>query len=368
MLKKIGVLLAFTAAILFTVSLAQASDIDTRGELESLRSRLEKLEGKEAGVAGEEEEESRFSIFTGGKSLTFWGSIEVEASYDKIESGEESSDIVLATAQLGTDIQITDRIGGHIVFLFEEDDTEPIAVDEGNISIHFNDNSGVALGRLYVPFGNFNSHMISDPFTLELGETSASAIVGRYGNDMFEVQMGVFNGDIDTADDTNNIDTVVASLRVTPMAGIESGVSYIGDLTESNSEFYKVGAPADLEDNVAGIAGFISLEYGNFYFDAEIVGALDDYTAADVSKADDLTGEKPSAWNLEFAMTPIDKFLFAVRYEETFSYKDDLSRYGVAASYSLYENTALTLEYLLTDPLAAGDNIHTVTTQLAMEF
>ncbi|MEE8300436.1 MAG: LbtU family siderophore porin [Desulfatiglandales bacterium] len=133
------------------------------------------------------------------------GLIEVEASSEAIDhvdpavDDERSSDIVLATVELGVDADIAKHVKGHILFLFEEDDTEPIEVDEGIISIDGEDVLPLYLnaGTMYVPFGRFESHFISDPLTLELGETRESAVLGGFANDWVELSLGTFNGDID---------------------------------------------------------------------------------------------------------------------------------------------------------------------------
>jgi len=147
------------------------------------------------------------------------GLIEVEASFEDIDhvdpavDDERSSDIVLATLELGVDADISKHVKGHILFLFEEDDTEPIEVDEGIISIDGEDVLPLYLnaGRMYVPFGRFESHFISDPLTLELGETRESAALAGFVNDWVELSLGIFNGDTDETGEDNRIQSYVAS-------------------------------------------------------------------------------------------------------------------------------------------------------------
>ena len=108
------------------------------------------------------------------------GLIELEAMYNKPEGGDESSDLSLATVELGLDIQATDYLGGHILLLWEEGETEPVDLDEAVIRLTYprplwGVTAGFTGGKMYVPFGKFNSFMISDPLTLDLGETNQSA-------------------------------------------------------------------------------------------------------------------------------------------------------------------------------------------------
>ncbi len=77
------------------------------------------------------------------------GVVEVEAAYNGSDSGENSSDIVLATAE------INDWISAETVLLHEEDDTD-LEVDISVVSIANPDGSWfVNAGLMYMPFGFF---------------------------------------------------------------------------------------------------------------------------------------------------------------------------------------------------------------------
>ncbi|MBW2590686.1 MAG: LbtU family siderophore porin, partial [Deltaproteobacteria bacterium] len=147
------------------------------------------------------------------ENITLSGAIEVEAGFEKIDYNDpatkdvDSSDIVVSTVEVGIDAEIVKHVSGHILFLYEEDDT-PIEVDEAIISINGEDVVPLYLnaGQMYVPFGNFESHMISDPVTLELGETRESAVVAGFANDCIGISAGVFNGDIDETGEDDKIE------------------------------------------------------------------------------------------------------------------------------------------------------------------
>lgn len=92
------------------------------------------------------------------------GLIEVEFGYEST-SEEDAGDLVLATVELGIDVDITEHVTGHILLLNEEDDTEPMDVDEGYITLDGGDAMPLFLrvGKMYLPFGRFESHFVSDP-------------------------------------------------------------------------------------------------------------------------------------------------------------------------------------------------------------
>lgn len=105
--------------------------------------------------------------------------VEVEYGYNKDYADVASSDIVLATAELAIESSINENVDLLVSLLYEEDDT-PLEVDVAVITLHDNDLPvSFSFGQMYVPFSTFDSSMISDPLTLELGEIrESSALLG----------------------------------------------------------------------------------------------------------------------------------------------------------------------------------------------
>jgi hypothetical protein len=227
---------------------------------------------------------------------------------------------------------------------------------------------------MYVPFGRVNSHFVSDPLTLELGETNDTALYFDYlWGDLVEFKTGFFNGEADTAGDNNSIDSFVAAVEVTPAEGLSFGVSYISDLAESDGEL--VTDESLYRSSVAGGAAYLSASYGVFTFEAEYLAALEkfdrDLVEANLAldDASGLTGRRPRTWNLELALTPAQDWEVAVKAEQARDFMDDARRHGIVVAHGIFRNTSLALEYLHSDGKGEGnDPIHTTTAQLAFTF
>ncbi len=359
-----GVLCACTC-LLIAASQSQAFDIETKSEIESLKRRIDKLEGEAP------REEKPFSIAALGRRLTFWGLVEIEAFYNKTEGRPESSDVIVATAQLAADLRITDNIGGHIVFLHEEDQTD-LDVDEANIIIYCpkkfgGGTSGLIAGKFYLPFGNFSTNMITDPLTLDLGETNNTALVLNWKNETISANLGFFNGDADVRDDHDNIDSFVFSVDMNLGKNIAYGVSLISDLAESDLGLVDTGPPNQYTSDTPAGSAYIHLVFGQFAIIGEHVGALDEFNQEVIDPNGDLTGDKPWAINLGAAISITEQFGAAVRFEKADDFRNDMNRYGATVSYGIIDGAIVALEYLLTDP-DNGDMSHTFTTQLAFKF
>ncbi len=329
------------------------------------------------------EEQLKGKSFLGewAERLTFSGLIEVEAGYENIDfddpdaDDEDSSDITLATVELGVDADIAKHVGGHILFLWEEDDTEEVVVDEGFIILDGEDVVPLYLnaGKMYVPFGYYESHFISDPLTLEIGETRESAVKAGFANDMFDLCLAGFNGDIDETGDDDHIKGYVASAIFTlpeetlPDLGLMAGVSYISNLADSDG--LQEETPGEVDSTVGGLGSFLSISYlERFFFEAEYIGALDSFKAGELS-FDGGQEFEPKTWNFELAFAPMDRLMLAARYEGGDELGDFLpeNQYGAAVTYSLFENTSIALEYLHGE-FANNDERDLLTTQLAVEF
>ncbi|MFC1498503.1 LbtU family siderophore porin [Verrucomicrobiota bacterium] len=139
------------------------------------------------------------------EGISVGGLIEVEAFAGK-EDGETVSDIVLTTFELGIEAELNEWVQGRALLLWEEDGTEPVDLDEAMIVLGGNEAfpAYLKVGKIYVPFGTFNSHFISDPLTLELAETRESAVLAGFASDLLDISAGAFNGDADEHNDKAN--------------------------------------------------------------------------------------------------------------------------------------------------------------------
>lgn len=165
------------------------------------------------------------------------GLVEVEAGWTDPHSGDDESDVVLATVEMGIGVRINDWTGAEMLFLHQGDETDP-EVDVGTITIA-DPAAPWALtgGQLYLPFGTFDTHMVSDPLTLELGETRETALVPGMEKDGFAGGVYVFNGDND-ADGNEDLDdwSAVAGYAVRgETLGLAANLGLLGDLGDADA-------------------------------------------------------------------------------------------------------------------------------------
>ncbi len=360
---------------LLALSIGTPALADNKAEIEELKRRIAALETESA--TEKESADKSLSLAGLADKVKLSGLIEVEAGYVNFDpdtgSSEDESDLTLATVELGIDADFTKHVSGHVLFLWEEDEEDDhIIVDEGYIRLDGEDVLPLYLqaGKMYVPFGNFDSMFISDPLTLELGETRESAAIIGYANDMIDLSIGAFNGDVDEAGKDNHIDSFVASAVYTmPEGAVEGlgltgGISWISNIADSDALGDEIGD--EISDKVAGLGAFVTATLNERWtLIAEYVGALDEFEAGEL--ADDKL--EPKTWNVELGCAVTDALEVALRYEGGDDLGDLLpdSQYGIAASYGLFEGTTLAVEYLHGE-FENDDEQDVLTAQLAYEF
>jgi hypothetical protein len=371
-------------------------------ETEQLLKLLEKKNIITDKEASEMKQEMEFSSQTGDKEvyetklaglLGNWADkihpsacIEVEASYedynfhDPSVRNTDTSDLVLATVEIGFDVDIAKHVKASLFFLYEEDETD-FDVDQGIITIDGADVVPlyVDLGKMYIPFGRFESHFIRDPLTLELGETNESAAVAGFRNDLLELSVGVFNGDIDETGEENHIDNYLASACFTlsettvPDLNLTAGISWVSNIADSDGlqevveeVAHEAKKEATIKNHIDGFNAFIIASLlDKYFFNAEYLGAMD---GIEMNTFDEGESYQPEAWTIELAYGVTDSLNLAVCYEGSNDcYFLPKKQFGGVASYELFEHTSVAFEYLY-GKFENKDTRHLMTTMLAIEF
>ncbi|MCW9013048.1 MAG: LbtU family siderophore porin [Gammaproteobacteria bacterium] len=298
-------------------------------------------------------------------TLNISGVVEVETSSGEDHTGTNSSDIALSTIELAFDASINDKVSAQLLVLHEDDDTEEFVIDEGIISIDLENGFTLNAGRMYVPFGNFETHMISDPLTLEIAETQEAALLIEYTRGAFSGSLYLFNGDADEAGvDQDKVDDFGLSLNYaiqTNDMNLNFGIGYINNIADTDT-FQDPATPVSEQD--AGLAIHAVINSGPFNAIIEHIAAQD--------MLDD--GTEPSATNIEIGYD-LGAGILALAYQNTDELGGILPESKTMLSYSMLvvEDVGLTFEYANSDDYeitegGSGESGSTLTAQLAVEF
>jgi len=129
------------------------------------------------------------------------------------------------------------------------------------------------------------------------------------------------------------------AIVINSVGNVESGISYISDLSESednlleDSGFY--------EKQVAGVAAYVYAEFENIDMSFEIVSAVDSFAGLDEGV------NKPQAWNIEMGYFDESSIEYALRFEKSNELEDEpRSQAGIGATWHASKYVSLTVEYL----------------------
>jgi len=317
-------------------------------------------------------------------SVAIGGVIEAEYGAVKFDDGTRESGYALATVELGIDAKLNEFVDGHILVLHEDGATEPWEVDEATITVHAKNNLYfVSAGRMFVPFGHYDSNMISDPLTLELGEIREAALQAGMEEAGITLSGFTFNGDTIEASDAlagnDEADQYGYAISYTLEEGPVSfavGAGYINNIADTDGISGNLAAP-ELVQYVAGNSAFLQVAYKPVSIIVEQVSAADEFDVTEL--AWQARGAQPVATNSEIAVSfPVGGMEMTVAAgkqttEEAVALGLPETRSLAAVRIAIYDKTTLAFESMTEDDYSladggTGETTKTTTVQLAMEF
>jgi hypothetical protein len=352
-------------------------------QLNELKAVLETAQKKaeEAAIKADKAEKSSSKGIA--KSIDVGGVIEVEASSAESFANVDSSDITLAKVELFVDVAPTDYLNTHVQLIYEDDGTETINLDEAFAILGNTEKFPLYLqaGKWAIPFGNFDTAMVTDPLTKDLGETVEKTVLAGVAWQGITLDGYVYNGDTQKSGSGNNIDQFGVALGYggeIKGATFNIGGGYINNFGDSDGITSALGgASTALDSYVGGLEIHASAGYQGFTLLGGYMTAREAFLVGEL--AFNGQGAEPKAWNLELSYTvPIagKDVTFAAGVEgtdEALALSLPETRVGGAISVGVMDNVALTAEYLRDEDYGTGEggtgrNGHTVTVQLAAGF
>ena len=259
-------------------------------------------------TSAQEEDQSAWSW------LEIGGHVDLDSVFTRPEHEDSYTNIGISEVGLGLAAAINDWTTLEAGFLYEHTHlgeresaygAEAAFLETATLGFASPDGPwSFAVGRQFLPFGVFDTRMISDPLTLEVGETNEISWNLGWGSGAFQAAVFGFNGD-DGLGSAGGI------------AGYGGAVSFSSEREESavalnlalTSDFgYADNVLSVLADaalgrqsasRVTGLSAYGSWRYGAVTIIGEYVGALESYAAGEMQFAE--RGAKPASWMLEAA-------------------------------------------------------------------
>ncbi|NOQ45550.1 MAG: LbtU family siderophore porin [Desulfobulbaceae bacterium] len=327
--------------------------------------------------------------------VTLFGLIEGEAVFGDDYDGNSFSEFNVATVELGFDVQMSEWAVGHILALYEGPDDDSLSIDEANIWLGNYEKFPLLMtaGRFYMPFGKFDTNMIQDTLTLEIGEIGDYGVAVGFEANGFLGAVYSYNGMKETGDSETikGFGAMIEYGYEQDEMSFNAGVSWVANIADSDgiSDAFDEAGLETINSTVNGFGVHLTAAYDPIIFIGEYIQALDNFypgefnpETGEVEGSEILfkeQGAEPEAWNTELAyVTELfgKTTVFAIGYQGT-SEAVELglpeARYMAAASMVLLPGTVLTLEYLYdqdydTNDGGTDEDANAFTAQLSYEF
>lgn len=300
------------------------------------------------------------------KQLELGGLVEIEASHVNNDNMPDTSDLIVSTLELGVITQVNQWVGAEVLLLYEEDSDNngDLNVDVALVTIADPDGDWfVKAGQNTLPFGVYPTYMISDPITLDLGETNDTAVEAGIERNGLSASLFLFQGDHNERAD--NFGLQLGLSRDGGSLGYRCNLAYMDNLAESDA--IVDGGWITSSDKMPAWIASAEFFSGPFSLIGEYLKSTKGF--------EDAGGERPSAFNIEAAyrLEIADRIAsLAIGHQR--------SRDAADGNWELPEKRLLgTLKVGLMDNVDAGVEIKrdedyagvrsmTVTGQLAVEF
>jgi len=316
-------------------------------------------------------------VFAKDPEVSIGGAVEVEYGSGEDFAGTKSSDVALATVEVAFDAKINDKVTAHLGFLHEEDDTA-YEVDEGYITLAMG-MLNIQAGQLYVPFGAYDTNVVSDPLTLEIGETRESVLMVSAEMGSLQASLYMYNGDtMETGSDdkTDQMGARIAFVSESKSMNINIGIDYINNIADSDALTAKLSPTVELKSYVPAQIIHASLGFGglNIIVEHLMADAFDASEIAFKGKGAEITSTNIDlGYTLNIAGMESTVGLAMQTTEEAVALGLPEEKMLVALSMGVYENTGLSFEYANSTDYAISDggtgkDATSYTVQLAVEF
>ncbi|NJO15999.1 MAG: LbtU family siderophore porin [Thioploca sp.] len=312
------------------------------------------------------------------------GLVKIQGVYHQDYQKHEASDIIAHTVAFGLTARVHEWSTARLSLLYEERLPEvltPLEIDEAFITLGNDTVTPIylAMGQMYVPFGRFESNLISYPLTYEMALIRAQAVQLGFKSASVYGSIYGFNGnpDDDQNDTIDNYGSNLGFAQETDFHSYDIGIGYINSIGNSFTIAGILPVEPTEYDYVDGLSTHLILNWGNVSLIGEYITALNEFKVNHFAFAGQ--GAQPQAWNLEAAYRfnlVGKKLTLAAGYqatEEALALNLPQSRILSALSWAIDDNTTLGLEYAIDEDYdltdgGTGESAKTATLQLAVEF
>lgn len=239
------------------------------------------------------------TVSAGGDHPVVTGLFELETAMANKGSGSVTTPPGMSNNELEFNVPISGSFGALARFKHED---QVSGIDEAYLRYQFGDSKQfrIVAGTAYLPFGQFETSLISDPLTLTVGKTRSLALAltsenGQWLTSIFALP----DSDAAGAGDTMAGGAGVRYQRGEDWHGYAFGFSAISNIIAADGVASALGNPGANAKPVPALAIDAEFGTGKYRVLLESVMTTDRFAVGDLGYVG--VGAQPSAWRIELA-------------------------------------------------------------------
>jgi hypothetical protein len=215
----------------------------------------------------------------------------IEVGYEKV--GDDPGNFKAGDIEVSIDAKLNENVSGNVLL---RPDTPDEILDEVTITLENFSPAPISVtaGKTVMPFGVFETHLISDPWTKEneliCWEINTVGVIGSYAHKMGEVAVALYD-----SSDLEDPSALAVQLSIMPTDGVTLGASFMSYYEDGEKEAFEY----------ADLSGMVKVALGKVTIDGEYSGAT--------KREEDMP--RPSACSVGLAFHVSKPLELAVRYD-----------------------------------------------------
>ncbi len=239
------------------------------------------------------------------QKISFEGLVEVDVIQSKNFSKATQSKIELGTLELASEVKFSNYLKTNILIEKDDPPANSFAVTEAFITYGNTEDkiANLRVGKMIIPFGEFETSMASDPLGLDFAETHEDVFMGEIDWRGFIGSFYLFRGatkEQGQSDRIRHYGAQVGYLIELDNLAFQTALSYLSSLAETDGVEGAL-ASTTLSKNVSGSALSVIARYLNYSLILEYVSANQKFSMTDLYWNG--SGARPSTFQGELSYT-----------------------------------------------------------------
>ncbi|MBL6991743.1 MAG: LbtU family siderophore porin [Bacteriovoracaceae bacterium] len=299
-------------------------------------------------------------VVTKKDKIKFSGLFKAKIYYDESMANKATTDIKIVEVNLEAKAKISKSLKANLYYIFSGTPTLYAAYLNYKTSLLYP--TQIHFGKNYTPYGEYKTHLSSDPITMSLCDTTATFLGATVTPKAdFNIYVYLFKSDAQKPHESkiNNFGAAVDYKYKTKGLEVKMGGGFVNSFASTDTVSSKLSDPNNLDNLPGGYNAFATVKIADIWLIAEYFSALSAFDVNNLSFKN--KGARPSTYHLEVAYE-YSMFNIKTIAAASFGQTNEAIATGVVKSairaglqFTLIKNVTLGLQWSSKDSYSVAD-------------